>query len=61
MKYEEMLLLMDEYLNSDDLKDRKWVQIIQTCKRLLEKEIDARNNRRNVHNKEVYNYGKYEK
>lgn len=52
---------MDEYLNSDDLKDRKWVQIIQTCKRLLEKEIDARNNRRNVHNKEVYNYGKYEK
>ena len=44
MKYEEMLLLMDEYLNSEDLKDRKWVQIIQTCKQLIQKELKNQNN-----------------
>ena len=46
MKYEEMLYHMNEYLASDDLKDRRWIEIIRTCKRLLEKEIEARNERR---------------
>lgn len=50
MKYEEMLRLMNEYLNSDDLKDSKWIEIIQTSKRLLLKEIDARNECRDIHN-----------
>ena len=53
MKYEEMILLMNEYLNSDDLKDRRWIEIIRTSKRLLQKELDARNERRdNYNNKE---------
>lgn len=46
MKYEEMLYHMNEYLNSDELKDRRWIEIIRTCRRLLEKEIEERNNRR---------------
>lgn len=53
MKYEEMLVLMDEYLNSEDLKDKKWIEIIRTSKRLLQKELDARNERRDTYtNKE---------
>ena len=39
---------MNEYLNSDELKDRRWIEIIRTCRRLLEKEIEERNNRRVV-------------
>ena len=50
MKYEEMLHLMDEYLNSEDLKDYRWIEIIRTSKRLLQKELDARNERLDIHN-----------
>ena len=32
MKYEEMIVLIDEYLNSEDLKDQRWIEIIQTSK-----------------------------
>ena len=44
MKYEEMLRIMDEYLNSDDLKNQDWIEIIQTSKQLIQKELNAQNN-----------------
>ena len=43
MKYEEMLRLMNEYLNSDDLKNQDWIEIIQTSKQLIQKELNAQN------------------
>ena len=43
MKYEEMLRIMDEYLNSDDLKNQDWIKIIQTSKQLIQKELNAQN------------------
>ena len=43
MKYEEMLWIMDEYLNSDDLKNQDWIEIIQTSKQLIQKELNAQN------------------
>ncbi|MDY5928443.1 MAG: hypothetical protein SPJ27_00175 [Candidatus Onthovivens sp.] len=43
MKYEEMLRIMDEYLNSDDLKNQDWIEIIQTSKQLIQKELNAQN------------------
>lgn len=44
MKYEEMIVLIDEYLNSEDLKDQRWIEIIQTSKQLLQKELNTQNN-----------------
>ena len=43
MKYEEMLRIMDEYLNADDLKNQDWIEIIQTSKQLIQKELNAQN------------------
>lgn len=43
MKYEEMLRIMDEYLNSDDVKNQDWIEIIQTSKQLIQKELNAQN------------------
>lgn len=43
MKYEEMLRIMDEYLNSDDLKNQDWIEIIQTSKQLIQKELNTQN------------------
>ncbi len=43
MKYEEMLRLMNEYLNSDDLKNQDWIEIIQTSKQLIQKELNTQN------------------
>lgn len=43
MKYEEMLRIMNEYLNSDDLKNQDWIEIIQTSKQLIQKELNAQN------------------
>ena len=34
---------MDEYLNSDDLKNQDWIEIIQTSKQLIQKELNAQN------------------
>ena len=43
MKHEEMLRIMDEYLNSDDLKNQDWIEIIQTSKQLIQKELNTQN------------------
>ena len=43
MKYEEMLRIMDEYLNSDDLKNQDWIEILQTSKQLIQKELNTQN------------------
>ena len=43
MKYEEMLRIMDEYLNSDDLKNQDWIEIIQTSKQHIQKELNTQN------------------
>ena len=43
MKYEEMLRLINEYLNSDDLKNQDWIEIIQTSKQLIQKELNTQN------------------
>ena len=43
MKYEEMLRIMDEYLNSDDLKNQDWIEIIQISKQLIQKELNTQN------------------
>ena len=43
MKYEEMLRIMDEYLNADDLKNQDWIEIIQTSKQLIQKELNTQN------------------
>ena len=53
MKCEEMLHLMDKSLNSEVSKDCRWIEIIRTSKRILQKELDVRNEHRaNYTNKE---------
>lgn len=49
MKYEEMVHMISGYIAEGEngcYVDKKWIEIMRVCKRLLEKEIQDRNERR---------------